>query len=228
MRLVFIDTETTSLARPGTVPPGRVIEFCGIPVDVSVNRVKNGRRCVPYWEPVINVRRGDMVYFRLELTKKDLRKADKESLRINNYHNDNRAFAATTALNNPTTRKLWQQASDLLAGRIMCSQNIAFDIQFVEKELELYGLSETKRWQRKHLELWSLSLITQLTEIAFHENQNALKAVTENWNKNNIISLSDAARCIDPENNHTAHTTTGDVEMGISIFEHFVGQLVSY
>lgn len=222
MRLIFIDTETTSLARPGTEPPGRAIEFCGIPVDVSVNNAKktSTQNGAPRWKPAFNVRRDQTVHFKLQLTKKDLAKADKESLRVNKYHTDTRPFAATTALNDKRTRQLWQSASDIMAGRIVCSQNVAFDIQFIEKELALYGLQDTKRWQRKHVELWTLSLLTQLTEPSFQLNK-IPPAVKLAWEKNNIISLSDAAGLTDgAHNGHVAHTTTGDVGMGIELFEY--------
>lgn len=223
MKLIFIDTETTSLARPGTEPTGRVIEFCGTPVDVSINLAKKTftQSGEPQMRPWFNVRRDQTVHFRLQLTKKDLANADKESLRVNKYHADTRPFAATTALNDKKTQQLWQSASDVMAGRILCSQNVAFDIQFIEKELALYGLLDTKRWQRKHVELWTLSLLTQLTEPAFHLNK-LPPAVKAGWEKNNIISLSDAAQLTDGgHSGHVAHTTTGDVGMGIELFEYF-------
>ncbi len=219
MKFVFIDTETTSLARPGSEPTGRVTEFCGIPVDVSIDS------CQQTWRaPVMNVRREDKVHFRLQLTEEDLVNSDPESLRVNGYINDVRKFNATTGLNDTETKRLWLLATDVMADRIIVSQNAAFDIQFVEKELRLYGLDLTKRWQRKFVELWSLSAIAQLVEFSYDSNSEDDKALIKAWQNNNIISLSHAANLGNDEPNKTskAHTADGDVEFGIQLFERFM------
>ena len=219
MRLAFIDTETTGLARPGTEPTGRVIEFCCLPVDVSL-ATDNVPRLAKLYD--------QKVHFRLKLTEEDLATADTVSLEVNGYHKDTRPTNSTTSLTNTETLRLWQLASDAMAGRILVAQNVAFDIQFIEKELRLYGLGHTKRWQRKHVELWSLSLLAQLTEPSYcdpeYGNGNALDPhLVKSWGANNIMSLSSAAKtCDDSVDLTKAHTADGDVEFGVLLFNRFL------
>lgn len=212
MRLVFVDTETTGLARPGTEPTGRVTEFCAVPVDIVMGDDRISRMIV---------RREDKVHFRLELTPADLAEADPISLQVNGYLQDQRIFSASTHRDDSETKRLWELASSVMSDRIVCSQNVLFDLQFIEKELKIYGLIHTKSWRRKHVELWTLSLLAQISNQPNQGVSEAEKVAMLAWKKNDITSLSCAAELVTDHADNKAHTADGDVEFGIALFAKF-------
>lgn len=221
-KLVFIDTETTGLTRHWVEPEGRVIEFCALPVDVTFTSNQSNR--LGYATPS-TVRLDDQkVHFRLKISDEDMMTADLESLAVNGYHNDPRPFHGTTSTDLSTpggknTKDLWEKAANALHGRIVCSQNVMFDLQFVEKELRLYELNDMIRcWERKYIELWTLSALVGLTNIIPNDDS----ALT--WRRNSIPSLEKAFNMFNrlEPGSMVAHTADGDVELGLKLFEHFL------
>ena len=155
MILAFIDTETTGL-EPGL---NRVIEAGLQLVDVTSSEMK--------------------VHFSTVLRQRvDLKTChwSAEAFKVNGYRDDHPDWADAPWAGSPKACTRWQYFSDMIGQSILCSQNVAFDRDFIAAELVRLGIKP--RWDRRVVDLQAFSAVAAiklgLPKFGLHQVYDAL------------------------------------------------------
>lgn len=136
MILAFIDTETTGL-EPGK---NRVVEAALQIVEVT------SKGLTVHAEAVVRQK------VNLETTPWSTKAFD-----VNGYHPEHPDWADAPMAGSPEAQARWRYFADLLDQKILCSQNVPFDRDFIAAELQHFDIRA--RWDRRSVDLYGLSAV---------------------------------------------------------------------